>query len=415
MIPVLANWLKPTIVFVACGSLLWMTAALAKPEADVLAQSATNTPRPTPTNIGGDSDEDGDQSGAVIPGQNAGVSGIVYNFSDNTSPSPGIVVIIEGGGWSQETVTDSNGRYFFAGLGMGSAVLNLRLPEGAHPAAPNWPIFTDGETGVDIDLGYFWGETRPLPVVLRGAVAPTAAPVGDPVTLSYEIENFTSETAANGLLDIQLPPELQAVEANASQGVVDLSSKRVRLSLGDLPPGSLATLQIQTSLVAMAADGGRIGQPVAFDATGPAAVIFAGFTYDQMIVPQSLQTAIVTLEGQLPPQPAQETGQTVEAQVAPAQATADLPTTGGQPSPEPAAPSSGQTQAETAPTATSAADAPPSSAGAEGPETDTGSLIPATGQAQTPSSTPAIWVSIFLVLGLGAAGVTALRSRGLER
>lgn len=394
MIELFERWLKPAIIVATLAGLLLLAAGLSP------AAAQGPPPRPTPTNVGGEPDEAGPPP---VP-QIAGVSGFVYDFSSGASPSPGVIVVIEGDGWSLETVTDSAGHYAFAGLGAGLAVLNLRLPAGAQPVAPNWPVFTNSQAHVTVNLGFVWGESRPLPVVLRGGAEPVVAPLGSQVALVYEIENRTSETATNGLLDVKLPPALQATRAEANQGVVDFSARRVQLLLEDLPAGSIVTLRVEATVARLAS----LVQTTATEIAAPRALVYAAFTYDQMIAPQALQSGPLTTEGQ----PAAPAAQAAAQPTGPAQPTPDLPTTGGVITPEPPPSPAAATQPGPAPASTATpvpeVAAPSTSAGE--PAESGENLIPTTGQGSPGVAPPIIWVSLLLLVGLGAAGITALRS-----
>ena len=82
-------------------------------------------PLPTPTNIG----EGGGNGGGIRGGGNgndggtpippkARIFGFVYDYS-NAAYQSGVTVVIDGGGWQVETVTDSNGYYEIGNLGIG--------------------------------------------------------------------------------------------------------------------------------------------------------------------------------------------------------------------------------------------------------------------------------------------------------
>ena len=150
---------------------------------------AAHAQRPTPTNVGQESGEEAPQ-----PPPNAAISGIVYDYSSG-SPAPGVTVVLDGGGWGVETVSDDHGNYRFGGLGSGSAVLNLRLPPGAQATAPDWPVDTRGQGSSPVNLGFYWGDDPPLPVRLTASAEPGVASVGSEVLLTVRVQNRTSETA----------------------------------------------------------------------------------------------------------------------------------------------------------------------------------------------------------------------------
>jgi hypothetical protein len=255
------------------------------PPPGVLAQSP-----PTPTNIttpatprppkGGGGGEGGKEAGTPMP-PGMTVSGYVYDYS-NRMRQPGIPVILDGGGWRAETVSDSNGLYQFFNLGAGSAVLNLRLPPGTHAVAPDWPVSLSG-VNVHVDLGYYWGDNSPLPVLLSGSLQDS--------NLLVLVENRTGDPATGSLIDVRLPVDMKALPgAQLSQGTLDYSEHRLRVMVGDIPAGAKATLTIPVqragaNLLNRRSPGQAAPLPQA------AANIQIAFTYDQQITPQLVAVA----------------------------------------------------------------------------------------------------------------------------
>ena len=277
-----STWLvKMLLVMAVLGGLALLAAA---PPSGALAQSP-----PTPTNIttpgttpipGGGRGKGGGEEGTPVP-PGMGVWGYVYDYSARMR-QPGIPVILDGGGWRAETVSDSNGLYQFFNLGAGSAVINLRLPPGTHPVAPDWPISLSG-VNVRVDLGYYWGDNPPLPVLLSGGLQDSS--------LVVQVENRTSEKTTGGLVDVRLPTDMKALPAvQLSQGTLDYSEHRVRVMVGDIPAGTKATITIPV----------QKGAASLFDRRSPGqaaplpqstAKIQIAFTYDQQITPQLVALA----------------------------------------------------------------------------------------------------------------------------
>jgi hypothetical protein len=288
------------------------------------------------------------------------VSGYVYDYS-NRMRQPGIPVILDGGGWRAETVSDSNGLYQFFNLGTGSAVLNLRLPPGTHAVAPDWPVSLSG-VNVHVDLGYYWGDNPPLPVLLSGGLQDS--------NLLVQVENRSNEKTTGGLVDIRLPADLKALPGiQLSQGTLDYSERRVRVTVGDIPAGANATLTIPVQNAAASLLNRRgPGQAAPLPQAG--ANIQIAFTYDQQITPQ----LVVIASSQAASSAASEASAAPAAQVA---ATATpLP-----------------------PTAT-----PASQAATPAP-------LPVTGNSPEDNGIVAVALPIVLVLMLGAAGWWSLRAR----
>jgi hypothetical protein len=263
----------------AAAVLLSLMSLMVLPESgDVLAQG---TVLPTPTNVGeGGGGGEGRGGRQELPPGPPGalVSGFVYDYSKATRQS-GITVMIEGGGWQAQTVSDSNGYYQFANLGAGDGVLNLSLPPGAHAVAPNWPVSFGSGADVRVNLGYYWGDNSPVPVRLSSDLKES--------TLSVQVANHAGETATGGVVDILLPLDVKASPVvQASQGAVDYSEHRLRVAVGAIPAETGVTVEIPLEPVGTAGFSSRgPGQavPLSQPSSAPIRVLF---TYDQQTTPQ---------------------------------------------------------------------------------------------------------------------------------
>jgi hypothetical protein len=260
--------------------LMGLVSLLALPSPSTLAQGP-----PTPTNVAVPTGERpgrrGGEEGPTPAPPGADVSGFVYDYSTHVR-QPGITVVIDGGGWQAETVSNSNGFYQFSNLGAGVGVLNLRLPPGAHAVAPNWPVSFGIGANVSVNLGYYWGDANPLPVLASAGLENSV--------LKVRVENRTGEIASGGLVDIVLPDGIQAAaNVQASQGTVDYSEGRVRARLQDIPGGAQATIQVMLEKVGTEARSARgPGQAAPLAEPPPSSNIQVMFTYDQQITPQLL-------------------------------------------------------------------------------------------------------------------------------
>jgi hypothetical protein len=266
----------------AAAILLSLMSLMVLPESgDVLAQG---TVLPTPTNVGegGGGGGGGEGKGGrqePPPGPpGALVSGFVYDYSKARRQS-GITVMIEGGGWQAQTVSDSNGYYQFANLGAGAGVLNLSLPPGAHPVAPNWPVSFGSGTDVRVNLGYYWGDSSPVPVRLSSNLKDS--------TLTVQVENRAGDTATGGVVDILLPLDVKASPVvQASQGAVDYSERRLRVAVGAIPAEARVTVEVLLETAGTTAASSRgPGQAVPLSQP-PSAPIRVMFTYDEQATPQ---------------------------------------------------------------------------------------------------------------------------------
>jgi hypothetical protein len=341
------NILAPILIFLSLLS-FW-----AMPSQDSLAQGQ---PLPTPTNIGGggggngngDGNNSDDKATPKPPG--ARVSGFVYDYSSG-GYAGGVTVVLSGGGWEAKTVTDSNGFYQIGDLGSGQGVLNLGLPDGAHQVGPDWPVLLTSGSDLKVDLGFYWGDTAPFPVLLSSNLQDDR--------LNIQVQNRTAETITGGLLTIELPASLVASPAiQASLGQVDFGEHRLTVLVDKLPAQASASVQVPVA-----------AQTVPDYAQAETQIQLL-FTYDQQRTPQ-----IVQLQAN---QPAS------------------------------AAPPAASTPAAVAAAATpTAAPAPPTPV----VKPAISSLMPTTGQPSRPAS-PIGWVwPLLLAAGLGWAGLSGLTRR----
>lgn len=325
-------------------------------------------------NGGGGDDNDNDDNGAAAPqapGTGA-VSGYVWDYSTVLRPG-GVTVVLDGGGWKVETVTDSSGYYRFGGLGSGSAVLNLRLPPGAHPVVFDWPVRVGGRE-VEVNLGFYWGDGDLLPVTVSGSLQ------GD--SLVAEIHNRMDHSLTGGLLRVLLPADIRgAPSIQASQGFMkSYDSHELEVEVGELAAGKRATVEVPLSPV-------QVSQSLRQDMPDVKLI----FTYDQQ------QTPIMAAVN---PQ------QLARAQAAPADMAAA-------PAAPPAAPA--QSQQPAAPPArsgqsTSGQQAAPTPSAGQPP--DTARPLPETGSYGFTAPGPArLMLAVLTVAGLGLAGLWSARAR----
>lgn len=212
--------------------LVWIGAALAQEE-------PPERPPLPPLEGGGaggaDREEHHDETAPKPPG--ASVSGFVYDYSTVVHPG-GVSVVLDGGGWQAETLTDSRGYYRFDGLGSGSAILNLRLPPGAHPVVFDWPLWLAPGADLKVNLGFYWGDGDLLPVTVSGSLYNE--------TLVAEVTNHMDHPLTGGKLRVNLPAGLRGGPAvKASQGVMNsYDAHEFQLELGELAAGQSASVEI---------------------------------------------------------------------------------------------------------------------------------------------------------------------------
>jgi len=232
---------------------------------------------PTPTNVprGGSGDKDGDHTLPELP--RSTVSGYVYNYSEAIRAG-GVKVILDGGEWQLEVVTDSNGYYRFGELGQGKSVLRLELPGGARSATPDWPLSLGIGEDIVANLGFFWGNDPPIPVLLSAGLSGS--------TLTVQVENRTVESATGARVDITLPTSLDALPgASTSQGGISYNDNVLTLSLGEITAGDVVITRIRLAPKVSVAPEGR-GPGSAAPLLSADGMIQLVFTYDQQITPQ---------------------------------------------------------------------------------------------------------------------------------
>ncbi len=364
----------PLIILLSMGLLLVIIPTDTRAQGPVL---------PTPTNIGGgattqpgNNNNNGggskENSGGAPVVAGAALSGFVYDYSKG-GPESGVAVVVTGDGWQAEAISDSNGYYRLGNLGEGSGLVSLRLPPGAHPVVFAWPVRFQPDAEVQVNLGYYWGDKPPLPVLVSGHLS------GD--TLTVQVENRTAEAATGGVIQIDTPADVKVLpEIEASQAAeMTYDPHQPRLKLASLAAGSTVTVKLGFN-------------------TGPT-TLRVMFTYDQQRTPQMLE---ITTD---------QTGQNLTPASAAAIST---------PLPPPAVSvkSSQAAAASTAmpvPTPTTAAFTPPPAA-AETPVAAAptpASQLPTTGASPTAGQVGQIALSIIMVVMLTLAGWWSLRAKTL--
>lgn len=347
-----------TAGFAFCASLLSLLIAAPvslaqRPTPTSVPPTPTNTPPlPTPTATAGGSgviSSGGSKSEPYVPPQEGTVWGYVIDYSNGGTPQSDVPVVLDGGGWQAETVSDSNGYYIFAGLGSGSAKANLKLPPNTHPVNPNWEVHTGTANPIPTNLGYYWGDTPPMPVLL--SVEPNTATIGagQAITFKISVNNRSGGDANNVLIDFALPLALVADRADIITGSVDFASHRIWGQVETLPTDQTTTLTVYAT---------------ATDTLGDEMLtVDAKLTYQEQLTPQRI---------------------TVNLQSDPAETT-------------PAADDTTTTATEVQPPAEST------------PET----LIPDTGSSSSfaPGTIPLVIISLLFIVGLGFAGARAFARR----
>ncbi|MBN1994329.1 MAG: hypothetical protein JW953_16650 [Anaerolineae bacterium] len=345
----------------------------------------------TPTNIGNGGGGGGGGSGGGSSGggeggkddqatpipDGAAVSGFVYNYS-TAAYEGGVTIVIQGEGWQVETVSDSNGYYRIGNLGVGNGVVNLRLPPGAHPVVFNWPIWLYHEADLQVDLGFYWGDEPPMPLLLSGYLEQNI--------LTVQVTNRAADPITGGIIDIETPGPIRvspAVEANQNV-TVDYSPHQLQLGLGNLPGGGNTTVKVLLKAVT---------SPLNADQSSPIRVIFR---HNEQYTPQLLE---LELEDSIQ---SSTSGQSVII----SQPLAESPTPAAL-STRPAAPDPTSTAVPTPlPTAT----VEPSSSSPAAEPTPL-SQLPVTGFSPDTGGETILLCSAIIVLGLAVAGWWSLKTK----
>ncbi len=232
--------------------------------------------RPTPTNIVSptptksvESHKSTSSKSSFMPPQEGAVWGYVIDYSNSGAPQAGVPVVLDGGGWSAETVSDSNGFYQFAGLGSGEARLRLKLPPDAHPVNQDWRIHTGSASPQATNLGFYWGENPPLPVVMTADAKKGS--------LTVTVKNQSGGDAHNLLVTVSLPPELSAAKISAPDGAeADAADHSATALLNTLPNGEQATFTVE----------------VTADAADNTSAAEVSLVYDEQLTPQQISVEL---------------------------------------------------------------------------------------------------------------------------
>lgn len=268
---------SPILLILSIASLLLLLGWFNEPSISQASPQTTPTLRPTATNVGGSSSNSGsnDKDDAPAPISAGGLHGYVYDFSAGGSAAPGIAVVLDGGGWQAETVTDSNGYYQFTGLGSSAATLNLRLPAGAHALMPDWPVHTAGPVNNNTNVGFYWGNAPILPVQM--AVTPENLQVSADQAFSFQVTalNQSGNPASNVFVEARFPASLVILQATATHGQVSFSDHYIS--------GRIDTLnQDETGVLTISA---RFAQNAAPQTEQPRITL----TYAEQLTPQVLE------------------------------------------------------------------------------------------------------------------------------
>ncbi len=255
------------------------------------------TATPIPTATSAPSADPVESKAPAEPAKTGIVHGYVIDYSNSGAPQGGVPVILSGGGWSIETVSDSNGYFQFMGLGEGKGSLSLKLPSDAHPVNPDWMIETGLENPEHTNVGFYWGETPPVPVLL------SAEENAD--TLNVKIANQSGGDANNLAVSVMLPAGVNVKNASSKLGSIENTDDGVIFLLDTLPTDEIANI-----VVAIEADGTQTDDTASVT-----------FTYNEQLTPQK----IILSTGKVAPQ-GDANVKTTESEAQPAKTDTDTET-----------------------------------------------------------------------------------------
>jgi len=174
------------------------------------------------------------------------VGGAAVNWGYRSEPD--LHVTLTGGGWMVETLTTSEGRYSFANLGEGVAVLNPVFPDGSGLQAMTTdlavPLFSPSDRTVN--LGIYGGEQYPTGLPLSIHMVPSAIKVGPGETVSFTVtisNNMPNDIHQVFVTDM-FPEELTPTDIETSVGTAWIGGQFAAADLGDIGQGQGAVVEI---------------------------------------------------------------------------------------------------------------------------------------------------------------------------
>jgi uncharacterized repeat protein (TIGR01451 family) len=224
---------------------------------------------------------------------------LVVNWNYHNEPHA--KVILRGGGWDLETISDDNGYYYFKGLGTDNVFLNLALPEGSDltPMTTDLALQTKGSGQLIINLGLYSSPTAPtLPIEMSMSVEPEVARPGSVVVYTIQATNRLPHGISQVLVTDYLPTGLVPVEATVSHSTVEILDNLIIADIGEMAVEDTAVVIIEARVE---------------DNVTPGTVIQnrASFIYAESVAVQAL--ASLTIGGARPTaKPATETPTVME-------------------------------------------------------------------------------------------------------
>jgi uncharacterized repeat protein (TIGR01451 family) len=347
------------------------------------------TPHPTlpptagpPAGPGGPGEKGG--GGAVTTDHCASVRGTVVNWGFQNEP--GVTLRLGDGGWELVQITSTDGRYGFGSLGEGIAFLKIDLTAGQaktlHPMVGDVAIRLRCDLDIIANLGLYSSPQRPaLPATLTMRVSSSTLLPGKTATFYLTLKNGMSNPISHVLVTDYLPDGLKVTNVVVSRGSVEvLNGQMVTVVVGDIPQGGEETIQIAAQVDQAVANGTRL--------ENTASLLYAESVADQAAVTLVVGRSQAGAAGPSPTQtPASTPGKTLTPSPSPTLASGAA---GATPTVLPPSPT---------PTPTPAAAKPPA-------PTPTSSLLPITGQGESP-----VWPAAIFVVALLALGVYSVRRR----
>jgi uncharacterized repeat protein (TIGR01451 family) len=215
---------------------------------------------------GGPGGDNGDNGGADQL-TCASLDGQVLNWG--FGPEPNVPVELSTGSWKVTSISASDGRYGFGGLGVGVAKLRLILaPEQQsqlQPWVPEAAVYLNCDFHTVANLAVFSGSGVKPPATIE-MFAPDTLTADSRVPLRLTIKNDLPTEISNVIVTDLMPPGLVALDVQAASaepenmkivGAGD-DSQLVVVHLDNLPAGAEANIFVTVAAAADVPDGTQI-------------------------------------------------------------------------------------------------------------------------------------------------------------
>jgi len=213
--------------------LITLSTGLAAQEPTSGPASVQQTPTRIRPTVGPSQDEDqissrSDSSDAVAPVDTcAAVQGTAIHWGVGELHDVGVT--LGNGGWQAEAITSQDGRYQFAGLGMGTGILQVNAGlTGLTPMINNAAIRLNCNFVTQANIGLYGGDERPTPpgqIIMRAS--PQTVSPGDVINMHLTISNSLPNPMSQVVVTDLFPEGLIVERVNTSAGMVEVLDRRM--------------------------------------------------------------------------------------------------------------------------------------------------------------------------------------------